>query len=209
MASAGARIFACWVLAACTACTLAPSTSATNTYVLDEAEVRKACKPAESPGEAAGSLVVSVPRARPGFDSPRMAYVQRSYTLEFFAHSRWVDAPPRLLGPLIVSCLGQTGGFQAVALGPTGVAADWRLDADIEYLQQEFTESSSRVRVGLRIQVVDLGRGAILGQRYFERVAPAPSDDPYGGVVATNQALGAVLAEVAQWTVSLTRAARP
>jgi cholesterol transport system auxiliary component len=205
----GCRTAVWGFVAVSAACTLAPSVPQVSTYALDEANVRRACVPAETKHPSAGTLVVSTPRARPGFDSPRMAYVRRPYTLDFYARSRWVDAPPRLLAPLIAACLVQTGRFAAVALGPTSVAADWRLDTDIEYLQQEFTKSPSQFRVGLRVQLVDLRTGTITGQRYFERAEAAPSDDPYGGVRAANRAVGATLQEVARWTVSETRGTRP
>ena len=125
-----------------------------------------------------------------------MAYVERPYTLDFFTRSRWVDAPPRLLGPLIVSCLGQTRAFRAATLGPTSLAADWRLDVDLESFEQQFTRSPSEYRVALRVQLVNLRTGAIVDQRSFEGAAAAPSDDPYGGVVAANRALARLLGEL-------------
>jgi cholesterol transport system auxiliary component len=205
----GRRLAAWGFVAVSAACTLAPPAPQVSTYALDEANVRQACVSAETELPASGTLVVSVPRARPGFDSPRMAYVQRPYTLDFYARSRWVGSPARLLAPLIAACLVQAGRFAAVALGPTSVAAEWRLDTDIEYFQQEFTKSPSQFRVGLHVQLVDLRTGAIVGQRYFERVEAAPSEDPYGGVMAANRVLGVTLQEVARWTVSETRRRRP
>jgi cholesterol transport system auxiliary component len=197
------------VLAAIAGCALAPSRAEVRTYALAEAQGRPGCTLEGSGAPADGTLLISPPRARPGFDSPRMAYVERPYTLNFFTRSRWVDAPARLLGPLMMSCLAQTRGFRAVTLGPTSLAADWRLDADIESFEQEFTRRPSEYRVALGVQLVNMRTGGIVGQRSFEQVTAAPSDDPYGGVVAANRALAAVLSELARWTVSVAQRQRP
>ena len=60
-------------------------------------------------------LVVSTPRAAPGFDSTAMAYVQRPHALDHYATHRWADTPARMLGPLLMRTLEDTGSFRAVS----------------------------------------------------------------------------------------------
>ena len=89
------------------ACASLPPPEAMSTYVLD-------ARLAPAARRAAGNVViaVSVPRARPGFDTAQMAYVRRSHEIEYFTKNRWADTPARMLAPLLVQALDQHGGFQ-------------------------------------------------------------------------------------------------
>ncbi len=160
--------------------------------------------PADGPGPA---LAVSPPRAAPGFDGPQMVYVRRPHELRYYAKSQWVDAPSRMLRPLLVDALERTGRFQSVADAP-GASAGLRLDAEIVRLQQEFTETPSRVRFTLGVQVVDLESRKVIGSREIEAVEPAPSEDAYGGAVAANRAVRRALEEAAAFCATVA-AGRP
>lgn len=153
---------------------------------------------------AAGSgptLVVAVPTAAPGFDGPRIVYVRKPHELEFFARNEWVDSPARMLGPLLVQALEHSGRFQAVAETGTVAAAGLRLESTIVRLQHEFTVRPSRVRLTVRVQLADVPSRRVLGAREFEAVEEAPSDDPYGGVVAANRAARRVLEDIVNYCV--------
>jgi cholesterol transport system auxiliary component len=150
-------------------------------------------QPVAGPGPA---LVVAQPTAAPGFDSPRIVYVKRSHELEFFTRSEWVDTPARMLAPLLVRALERSGAFASVAEARSAAAAGLRLEAEIVRLQQEFTERPSRVRLTVRVQLSEVPSRRVLGAREVEAVEEAPSDDPYGGVVAANRAVRRVLDEI-------------
>jgi cholesterol transport system auxiliary component len=49
----------------------------------------------------------------------------------------------------------------------------------------------------------------VVATREFEAVAAAPSEDPYGGVVAANQAVRSVLASLAEFCADAARNWRP
>lgn len=147
-------------------------------------------------------LEVSVPRAWPGFDTPQMAYVQKPYEVDYFANSRWADAPARMLGPLLAQAVEQTGSFRAVVQTPSAVPADLRLTGELVRLQQNFATRPSRIELTLRLQLVDVRGKRVLAGRVLEATETAPSDDAYGGVTAANAALQRVLAQVAEFCVA-------
>lgn len=147
-------------------------------------------------------LEVSVPRAWPGFDTPQMAYVQKPYALDYFANSRWADAPAHMVGPLIARALEQTGSFRAVVQTPSGVPADLRLTGELIRLQQNFTTRPSKVELTLRVELIDVRARRVLAARVFDETETAPSDDAYGGVTAASAALQRVLAQVAEFCVA-------
>lgn len=174
-------------------------------YALDNARSAAPEPAAVSVAATAPTLIINPPHAAAGFDSSRIIYVREPHKLEYFAHSEWVDPPARMLGPLLVDALAGTGAFRAVVLTPGAAAGDLRLDTEIIRLQHEFQVSPSRVRFTLRAYLVDDKTRRVLAWREFDAVAPAASEDPYGGVLAANGAvqsaidmLSAFCAEVAR-----------
>jgi cholesterol transport system auxiliary component len=153
----------------------------------------------------AGILVVNVPVAQPGFDTPRMAYTQRPYEVSYYATHQWADPPARMLVPLLVRSLETTGLWRAVVPWPTTVRGDYRLDTSSLVLQQEFLQQPSRTRVLLRAQLVEMKEQRVMCARTFEALEPAPSDDAYGGVLAANRAVAKVLQAVEVWMKSCLR----
>ena len=168
-------------------------------YTLDAAGSAAAAAPAPAPQAAASApvLIVNPPHAAAGFDSQRIIYLREPHKLEYFAHSEWVDPPARMLTPMLVSSMQSTGAFRAVVLTPSAAAGDLRLDTELIRLQQEFGAGASAARFTLRATLVDDKTRRVLAWREFERTMPAPSADPYGGVLAANRAVQAVLDELA------------
>ena len=152
------------------------------------------------------ALVVAAPRAAAGFDSQRIMYVREQHKLEYFAHSEWVEPPARLITPLLVGTLQATGAFRAVVLAAGAAAGELRLDTEIIRLQQDFRVRPSRVVFVLRATLVEDRTRRVVGQREFESQVAAASDDPYGGVVAANRAVQAVLNDLARFCTEAARA---
>lgn len=146
---------------------------------------------------AAPTLLVSPPRAAPGFDSQHMIYRRAAHQVEYFAHSEWVDTPARMLAPLLVARLQQQGAFRAVVLTPSSALGELRLDSEILRLQQDFSSQPSRVELTLRAYLVDNTTRQVLAWREFSASRAAASDDAMGGVGAANAAIAAVLSELA------------
>jgi cholesterol transport system auxiliary component len=162
-----------------------------NTYVLDVYP-----KPPATVTPGKETILVGVPKAEPGFDTPLIAYRQRPYGLDYFVNSRWVDTPAQMLHRLIVDTLESTHGFAAVLALPNLVEGDLRLDTTIIRLQQDFTQKPSQVRLVLQATLIDIDKTRLLGSRFIEATQVAPSEDAYGGVQAANSALQEVLAEL-------------
>jgi cholesterol transport system auxiliary component len=155
----------------------------------------RAGRPLATP-TAAPTLMISPPHASAGYDSPRLIYVRAAQQLEYFAHSEWIDPPARLLAPLLVSAIEQTGAFGAVVLMPSTAAGDLRLDTEIIRLQQDFRTSPSQIHFTLRAYLIDENTRRVIAWREFNVALAARSDDPAGGVAAANRAVHSVLAEL-------------
>ena len=118
--------------------------------------------------------------------------------------SRWVDTPSRMLAPLLVRALEQSGRFRTVVQAPSGVAATYRLDVEIARLLQDFSTRPSRIEVVLRVQITDVATKRVIATRMFEDIEEAPSENPAGGVAAANAALRRVLERLADFCAEST-----
>ncbi len=145
------------------------------------------------------TLVVNTPRANAGFDSQHIMYVREPYKLEYFAHNEWVDTPARMLMPMMVSIIANGGPFKAVVPASVAAAGELTLDTEIVRLQQDFSAQPSRVVFTLRAYLLDTQTRKTLAWRELETVVAAASADPYGGVVAANQAVQMALLQVAEF----------
>lgn len=186
------RLFAsCLCLMTLCACNALRPTATPHSAYYSLDSVRGA-PPAATP-VAAPTLIINPPHATAGFASPRIIYVREAHKLEYFANSEWTDTPARMLAPLLVAAISNTGMFRAVVLTPSAAAGDLRLDTEIIRLQHEFGPLPSRVRFTLRAHLVDNKSRKVIAWREFDTTVAATSEDPYGGVIAANQAVAIVL----------------
>lgn len=148
------------------------------------------------------SLRVGAPRAEPGYDSRRMAYLEQDYRLDSFAEHEWVAAPATLLAPLLAQALRDSGAFAAVSEEDRGIDTDLRLDTVIESFYQDFRPRPSQARVQVRAWLVNPAERRILATQVFSETQPTKTEDPYGGVIAINQALGRLLPRIADFAAA-------
>ena len=172
----------------------------TATYLLSAALPAKNIR-----AKSATTLLVSPTRAYPGFDTPRMAYVREVNRLEYYAYHRWVEAPARMLTPLIAQSLEANGSFGAVVQSPASVRGNLRLDTELVNFIQDFTQKPSRLRMTLRAQLVDLASGAVLGTRTFESQINASAEAAPGGAAAANLATAEILSQLTEWCVTVVK----
>jgi cholesterol transport system auxiliary component len=134
-----------------------------------------------------------------GYDSQQMAYAMRPYERTYYAFSRWADTPPRMLEPVVAQAMEASGLFRAVVDTTSSVPADYRLDLNLLVVQHEFHTARSQGNMVIRAQLNSLATNAIIGTRVFQGTATAPSENPYGGVLAINIVLENILVELVTW----------
>ena len=142
------------------------------------------------------TLLVTVPKAAPGFDSNRIAYTKEPPKLDYYQNNVWSDTPAKMLLPILVRAFEGTGAFKAVVSPPAPALADMRIDVDVIRLQQEFMTQPSRVRLTARIKVVSMKSGHVLGTQVFEAMEPALSEDAQGAARAANAAVQKILSDM-------------
>lgn len=168
-------------------------------YSLDNArvEARAAARVPTARLPTAPTLIINPPHAASGFDSQHIIYVREPHQLEYYAHNEWVDTPARMVAPLIVTAVENSGTFRAVVLTPSAAAGDMRLDTEIVRLQHNLGGQPDSVRFTMRAYIVDNTTRKVLALREFDETVASQSENPYGGVVAANRAVHDVLEQLA------------
>lgn len=155
------------------------------------------------------NILVAMPKAHSGYDTSRMAYLRQPHELEYFAKNQWVDAPARMLWPILAQAVERTGRFSAVVQSPGTVNIDQRLDTELIRLHQDFTRQPSVLRMSLRAQLIDTASRRVLATREFDISETADADDPYGGVQAANRAVARLARDIADFVASSPGAINP
>ncbi len=148
------------------------------------------------------SILVSQPEAMAGNQTEQMHYVQHPYELSSFVHNTWISAPANMLYPLIVQSLQKTGYFHAVASGPYTDRADYRLDAQLITLYQDFTKRPSVVVFVAKIMLTHIEDNRLISSQIITEKVACSSDTPYGGVLAANKATAQFTATLSQFVVT-------
>lgn len=151
------------------------------------------------------NVTVSVPMASATYQDSSLQYISQDYMLGAFVHHAW-DAPPSdMLQPLILQSLQNTGYFYAVISAPSSTQTNLRLDTTLIKLQQNFTHKPSTVDMTIVAVLVNEKQFTVIATRNFSVSVPAPADNPYGGVIAANQACQQLMEEMSAWVVQTCR----
>jgi cholesterol transport system auxiliary component len=151
----------------------------------------------QTPRATDSSLVLLVsPIQSVGLDSRQMAYAMQPFERNYYAFSQWADTPGRMIMPLLTLEMESTGLFNSVISSASTVAPDLQLEVDLLVMQHEFHTTPSQSRLVMRAQLTDLRARRVVAVSVFEQAAPAPTEDPYGGALAMNFALEAILLEM-------------
>jgi len=141
-------------------------------------------------------LLVSTPTVTQGFNSTGMMYSTHAYETKAFADNRWLAEPGQMLLPLLVKSLENTHHYRAVVTRPYTGRIDRCLDTRLWLLQQEFHGHNSIEHIQCQVQLIDMVNQNIIAEHQFDLSAPAPSPNPYGGVVAANHVVSRMLDEI-------------
>jgi cholesterol transport system auxiliary component len=145
------------------------------------------------------TLLVSNPVASPGYQSAAMIYMVTPYELKSFADNRWVASPAQMLLPILVQAVRKTGYFAAVVSPPFAGITNYHLDTQVLKLQQEFLLPNSVVRLSVQASLVSNYTSRVVASRLFEITVPTQTNNPYGGVLAANQAAAVITHRIAEF----------
>lgn len=145
------------------------------------------------------SLFVSPPEALRGYDGSKMNYSTQAFEVKSFAHHAWLSSPAKMIHPLLTESLQISGYFKAVSSGIYSDKTDYRLDSQLLMLQQNFTTKPSQMHLVMKVVLNDSKRNQVIASKIFHYKLPCPTNTPYGGVLAANQAVKRYTADVVKF----------
>jgi ABC-type uncharacterized transport system auxiliary subunit len=198
-----------WIVLALSVCgcsvVKAPERTQWTTFVIDPAP---AVVPAENlshatdgGGASPGALVLRVApiASGPGYDTSRMAYVESSGTLEYFARHRWAEPPSAMLAPVLVAALEQSRRFAAVVDPSSRAVGDASLESELLTFRME-VDGAPRFHVVLRASIVSaVDRRPLAAARTFDVVEPAQEAAAPAGAAAARAVAARLAQDVAAW----------
>lgn len=177
---------------------LGPNSGPAQTYILNK--VNPNCIRAN---KTSAVLLVTQPVPAPAYSGPQMAYTLKCYQINYFANNRWVEPPNRMLQPLIVKSLQNTGHFKAVVSTPYVGSYQWRLDTELVELRQYFMECPSKVHLVVRARLLN-AQGILIAAKEFDICESACAENPYGGAIAANEAVSRMLYRLSVFVIEHT-----
>jgi cholesterol transport system auxiliary component len=157
---------------------------------------------AANTSSVAWQLAVSAPDASESLDTSRIA-LHRGANLDYFADARWTDAVPLLLQAKLVEAFEKSTKIPAVAATSDAVRADYVLETTLRDFEARYDGATGAptIVVDIVVRVVSAGRSDVVATHDFRQEARAAQNDIPSVVAAFNQASGAVLADVVEWTL--------
>ena len=150
------------------------------------------------------TILVTSTEAISTYQNKQMFYQIKPYEISSFAKNTWASPPAEMIFPLIVQSLEHSRQFQAVLSSSNDEPTDYRLDTQLLKLEQNFLSKPSVMDMRLKAVLTDVKNGQIIASRLFTQHIHCPSDSPYGGVMAANQATRQLTSDLVNFVARMT-----
>jgi cholesterol transport system auxiliary component len=139
-----------------------------------------------------GAAVVVAPMTAASFyDTQDIVYSREAGTRAYYQFNHWTERPQRSIEAQLASRLGRGDAKGAL-----------RLDARLEEIYHDATTQPGTAHITVAAGLVDPASGKVLARRTFSRAAPAASYDAPGAVRGFDQALAALIGDIAAWVAA-------
>lgn len=163
---------------------------------------------AAGPGAEAGGaridrvLMVSA-MAPPGlYDSDRMVFSADGLSRSYFQFGYWSERPAQSLQTLAEARLATAGRFRQVVSSTSGVRGDLLLSLRLDELYLDASQPPGIVWLGVSAELIDWRDRRLLGRRQLRQSAPMLRAGAPGLAEAAGQAMGVLLATLADWSAA-------
>jgi cholesterol transport system auxiliary component len=161
----------------------------------------KSTYPANLPHPAI-QLLVDVPLAPAGLDTPRIALSRSAVSIDYFADSEWTERVPLLVQTALVQSFENSKTIAAIDRETIGLRADFTLKTEIRHFEASYDSPNGAPEVWVAIiaRLVNPAGRDIVAHASFERRERAKANDMPQIVLAFDEALGGVMADIVVWT---------
>ncbi len=188
-------------LAACSPASLLTGGKAQKIFVLTPAREFTA-----GLARAPWQLLVETPLANAAIDTPRIMLGENANRMTYYSGATWADTAPDMMQNLLVESFENSRRIVAVGVERSGLRADFILKADLRdfqanYKGQDSADTAPEAMVRINAKLVRLPRRNIVAGDTFEATVRAASPALEDIIRAFDQATGAVLRRIVEWTL--------
>ena len=124
--------------------------------------------------------------------------------VEYYARSSWTDRAPLMIQTLMIESFENSDRIVSVGREGGGLRADFLLKTELRELQAEYYDSDTPVaHVTINAKIVAMPSRDIVASKSFDRKIQAEADRMDDVVQAFDDALGKVLKNLVEWTISV------
>lgn len=175
---------------------LTPVNTETNRYMLDQMPARVPVA-IQHPLD----LLVMAPETGAVYNTSKMAYSLQAHEIAWYSKNQWGATPSQMLHPLIIATLQNTHFFRTVITPPGSNQNTWILRTHILTLLQDFTNTPARLRMSVRVTLVNALNNHAIATATFSHAIPMQQPTPRAGVAAANQATVLILRDISKFVV--------
>lgn len=147
-------------------------------------------------------LVVETPDSASGLQTSRIAVKQKPTTLDYYARSEWTDLAPRLVQTKLIESFENSGKIVSVGREGSGLRSDYVLKSELRHFEAQLYDSEKpQIRVVVNVKLVRMPAREIVANQSFERTHPLEGADIDKLVEGFDEALGAVLKRIVEWSI--------
>ena len=148
-------------------------------------------------------ILIDVPLAPAGLDTSRIALTRSAVSIDYFADSAWTESVPLLVQTALLESFENSGAIVAIDRESIGLRADLILKTEIRHFEAVYDSPNGAPEIWVEIiaRLVDPAGRNILAHASFERRQRAAANDIPQIVLAFDEAVGAVMADIVVWTV--------
>ncbi len=149
-------------------------------------------------------LTVGIPDASASLDTERIALSRSATTMDYFANAAWMDPVPAMLQRLLVQTFDASNRITAVARDASGIETDYLLQTEIRDFEARYdtADGAPQVLVLVQARLVRMPQRDVVANLTVRQQAQASANALDSIVIAFNQAAGAAVAQIANWTLS-------
>lgn len=145
------------------------------------------------------TILVMAPTANDNYQSKNMLYSTDQYQIKSYAKNRWAAPPSQMVLTGMVAGLRNSQQFHAVVAPPFSGVADFQLTTQLLHFEQIFVGEHSYFNLVILAVLINNNTHRVIAERRFAEHVIAPENNPYGGVVAANQATTNFIQQLSRW----------
>jgi len=141
-------------------------------------------------------LEIKEPKVLHSVNSKHISYSTKNYTSEYYALSKWSDAPSKIIQNQIIKFLSSTNNYHFVHNSNITLRSNWQLLSEIESFHQYFKDNKAFVTFSIRVY---LKSRKTIYHKDFNYTQTCEQNNAFGAVKGFNSIFNIFVKDLNRW----------